>query len=196
MFTVFIGNYYCSVSSTLNTLLGIICFSLQSTICSTIIILTIHHSESDDKHDEDVHVAPRAGSYGFCYARCWGLQTKRAWGWSSSRCLVINQQSWGYKGDRMRFMGVPENGPFETPKRTLNNWESYDEAHGFLAAYFHTTSYNSNWGCLKIKGVHPIGEHHCFPHVPSNEDPNQLMSLWDGFASKIWWHPCRSIHIL
>ena len=47
-----------------------ICFSLQSTIYSTIIILTIHHSESDDKDDEDVHVAPRAGSYGFCYARC------------------------------------------------------------------------------------------------------------------------------
>lgn len=36
--------------------------------------------------------------------------------------------------------------------------ESYDEAQGFLAAYFHTTSYNSNWGCLKIKGFHPIGE--------------------------------------
>lgn len=50
-----------------------ICFSLQSTIYSTIIILTIHHSESDDKDDEDdedVHVAPRAGSYGFFYARC------------------------------------------------------------------------------------------------------------------------------
>ena len=31
--------------------------------------------------------------------------------------------------DRMRFMGVPENGPFETPKRTLKNWESYDFWH-------------------------------------------------------------------
>ena len=63
----------------------------------------------------------------------------------------------------MRFMGVPENGPFETPKRTLNQWESYDEAHVFfLTAYFHTTSYNSSWGCLEIKSI-PLGKIMVFP---------------------------------